>query len=308
MSFLNLRIGGRLYAGFGALVLFCAGLAGFAVFQLGEIRDQVTTMTLQSNNTIRAGAIATELQAIRRAILRYTFDQDEKSLAEAETRLKKSSELLEAAVKTTKSEERRAAYAEVAKNIEALKAKRVALGDAVNQMIAGRALLFADGDKMAADVQKFVEAAEKTEFSQEAGPLETTVLLLRVANWRMLATRDPNGIATFKTNLGKAREHVEALEAAELPPKLAAILKDIKADVVKYGDAFAKTGPNLLLGDELYYKAITPLTVDAIGKLDSVVDSIGKAFAKTTADTEDRISSTISMQETVAAPPCCSAF
>ena len=31
MAFLNLRISGRLYAGFGALVLFCAALAGFGV-------------------------------------------------------------------------------------------------------------------------------------------------------------------------------------------------------------------------------------------------------------------------------------
>ena len=35
MSFLNLRIRGRLYGGFGALVLFCAALASFAVWQLG---------------------------------------------------------------------------------------------------------------------------------------------------------------------------------------------------------------------------------------------------------------------------------
>jgi hypothetical protein len=101
MSFLNLRMSGRLYAGFGALVLFCAALAGFGVWQLGEIRAQVATMTLQSNNTIRVGDIAAELESIRRAILRYAFDHDEKSLAEAETRLKKSTELLDAAVKTT---------------------------------------------------------------------------------------------------------------------------------------------------------------------------------------------------------------
>ena len=36
MSFLNLRISGRLYAGFGMLLLFCAGLAGFAVWQFGR--------------------------------------------------------------------------------------------------------------------------------------------------------------------------------------------------------------------------------------------------------------------------------
>ena len=116
MSFLNLRISGRLYAGFGVLVLFCAGLAAFGVWQLGEIRAQVATMTLQSNNTIGAGEIATELQAIRRAILRYAFDNDDKSFTEAETRLNKSTELLDAAVKATIAEERRAVYRDIAKD------------------------------------------------------------------------------------------------------------------------------------------------------------------------------------------------
>src|SRR5450631_3964362 len=110
MSFLNLRIRGRLYGGFGALVLFCAALAGFAVWQLWEVHSQVGTMTAQSKNAIRVGEITTELQAIRRAILRYTFDQDEASFAESEKRLSKIADLLEDAVKTVTSEERRAAY------------------------------------------------------------------------------------------------------------------------------------------------------------------------------------------------------
>src|SRR5437868_7948912 len=121
MSFLNLRIRGRLYGGFGALLLFCVALAGFAVWQLGEIRTQVAAMTVQSGNAIRAGGIATELQAIRRAILRYAFDHDEASSAEAEKRLAKVSDLVEAAIKTTKSDERRAGYKEIAKDVEELK-------------------------------------------------------------------------------------------------------------------------------------------------------------------------------------------
>jgi hypothetical protein len=152
MSFLNLRISGRLYAGFGALVLFCAALAGFAVWQLGEIHTQVAAMTLQSNNTIRAGEIATELQAVRRAILRYAFDQDETSYAEAETRLNKSADLVAAAVRETRAEERRVAYRDIAKDIQDLKAKRNDLGDAIKEMVAGRALLFAGGDRLASDV------------------------------------------------------------------------------------------------------------------------------------------------------------
>ena len=74
MSFLNLRIRGRLYAGFGALLLFCAGLAGFAVWQLGAIQGQVDMLQLQSENALRSVEIVGELHATRRAILRYAFD------------------------------------------------------------------------------------------------------------------------------------------------------------------------------------------------------------------------------------------
>jgi methyl-accepting chemotaxis protein len=300
MSFLNLRIRGRLYGGFGALVLFCAALAGFAVMQLGAIHTEVASLTVQSKNTIRVGEITTELQATRRALLRYTFDHDEASFAEAEKRMSKTTDLLEEGIKTTISEERRTVYRDAVKEVAELKTKRLALGDAVKQMLAGRNLLFTDGDQMAADVQKFVDAADKTDFSHEANALETKVLVLRVANWRMLATRDAKGLATFKTNFEKAQQQIAALEKANLPSNLAALLAPVKAGVGKYAEAFDKTGPNLLLGDELYYKAITPVIVSTIAKMDSAKVSIGQAFEKIATETEDRISNTTVTQEMVA--------
>jgi methyl-accepting chemotaxis protein len=300
MSFLNLRIRGRLYGGFGALVLFCAALAGFAVWQLGAIHTEVAALTVQSKNTIRVGEITTELQGTRRALLRYTFDQDEASFAEAEKRMSRTTDLLEEAAKTTISEERRTAYRDAAKEIAELKTKRLALGDAVKQMQAGRKLLFTDGDQMAADVQKFVEAADKTDFTHEANALETKVLLVRVANWRMLATRDAKGLANFKTNFEKAQQQIAALEKANLPSNLAALLAPVKTGVGKYAEAFDKTGPNLLLGDDLYYKAITPLIVGTIGKMEAAKIGIGQAFEKIATETDDRISTTTTTQEMVA--------
>ncbi len=300
MSFLNLRIRGRLYGGFGALLLFCAGLAGFAVLQLSAIHTEVASLTVQSKNTIRVTEIAAELQGTRRALLRYTFDQDEASFAEAEKRMSKIADLLEEGIKTTISEERRAHYKEAIKEIAELKAKRVALGDAVKQMLAGRNLLFTDGDQMAADVQKFVDAADKTDFSHEANALETKVLVLRVANWRMLATRDAKGLANFKTNFEKAQQQIAALEKANLPSNLAVLLAPVKTGVGKYAEAFDKTGPNLLLGDELYYKGITPVIVDIIGKMETAKAGIGQAFEKIATETEDRISNTTVTQEMVA--------
>jgi hypothetical protein len=224
MTLFNLHIRGRLYGGFGALVLYGLLLAGFGVWQLWGIQAQVGELSVQSQNTIRASDIVGELHAIRRAILRYAFDQDEPSFAESEKRLTKVTGLLEEAIKTTSSDQRRATYTEVANAIAELKVKRSALGDAVKRMQAGRTLLFADGDKMAADVRKFADAANDTPVSQAANALESKVLLVRVANWRTLATRDIKGIETFKTNLGEAQQQISELEKSDLPQSLTALI------------------------------------------------------------------------------------
>jgi methyl-accepting chemotaxis protein len=300
MSIFSFRIGGRLFGGFGLLILFAVGLAGLAVYELSAIRTQVDRLTLQSNNTIRAQKVATELQAIRRAILRYDFDHDEASMAEAEKRLGTVSDLLDTAIKVTIAEDRKAAYRRITKDIEELKIKRLALGDAVKQMVAGRDLLFSDGDRMAAEVQKFVDAATDTPFEHNAAALETKVLLVRVANWRFLATRDAKGRETFSTNAGKATQQIAELEKAGLPANLATQLAAVKSYIEKYASAFDKTSTNLLLGDELYYKAVAPLSVSAIGQIDDVTVAIGKAFATTTSDTSGLIQSTETLQEMVA--------
>jgi methyl-accepting chemotaxis protein len=300
MSFLNFRIRGRLYGGFGILLVFCAALAGFAVWQLGSIRDQVGVMELQSKNAIRVGDIATELQAIRRSLLRYTFDQDEASLAESEKRLATVSDILDTAVRTTKSEERKAAYQEVSKEVADLKTRRATAIDVIKQLQAGRALLFSDGDKMAADVQKFVDAAQGTPFAHNANVLESKVLLVRVANWRMLATRDAKGIDNFKANFAKAQAQLAVVEKLDLPSDLESLIAQVKTGLTKYAEAFEKTGPNLVRGDELYYKDITPGVVKAVEKMDQTKAAIGLAFEQTIGETNDRVSTTITTQEIVA--------
>jgi methyl-accepting chemotaxis protein len=299
MSFLKLRISGRLYGGFSLLLVFCAGLAAFGVSELGAIRDQVDLLNLQSQNTIRVGEITNELQAIRRSILRYSFDQDEASLVESDKRLAQISGLLDQAIATTKSEERKANYRDAANDIAEVKSKRVELVETVKKMVAGRAQLNAEGDKMAADVQKFFISA-RGPFAHHASVLESKVLQVRVASWQMLALRDGKAIAIFKDSVAKAQEALAQLERLDLPPELESALATVKADVGKYVEAFDKTGPTLVRGDEVYYKGITPVAVSAADKMDKVKEAIDAAFKKTTAETESRISSAISTQEMVA--------
>jgi hypothetical protein len=176
MSFLNLRIRGRLYSGFGVLILFCAALAGFAVWQLWEIHAQVDIMTLQSKAAIRVSDITAELEATRRSLLRYAFDQDEASFAESGRHLEKITGLLEEAAKTTVLEQRRAIYRTALDEIAELKTKRDAFGDAIKQMLAGRNLQVADGEKMVAEFQKFIEATNQTPLALDVAALEGKVL------------------------------------------------------------------------------------------------------------------------------------
>ena len=300
MSFFNLRIRGRLYGGFGALVVFCAALAGFAVWQLWGIQSQVGLMVLQSENNIQAVKVASELHANRRAILRYNFDHDEASFAESDKRLANVDALIGGLLKTSTSEERKSSYREIGKDVAELRTKRAALGEAVKATIAGRAMLFTEGDKMAADVQKFSEAAEKTPFARGASALESAVLLVRVANWRFLATKDAKGVATFNTNVAKAQQQIAGLEKEDLPSNLAATLVAVKSGVSGYAAAFEKTSSGLLLSDELYYKAITPPTVNAIAAIDKAEASVGAEFKTTAAETEGRITGTVTTQEMVA--------
>jgi methyl-accepting chemotaxis protein len=300
MSLLNLRIRGRLYGGFGSLVLFGVGLAGFAVWQLSEIGHQVETMTVQSGNTIRAGEIALELHAIRRAILRFTFDQDEPSIAEADKRLTDITGQLDTAIKATRAEERRALYIEVQKDMIDLKSKRVALGDAMKQMSAGRDLLLAEGAKLTTGARKLVDALRKTTFAQSAATLEAEMLMVQVANWRFMASRDQKDVATFKDSIKKAQLQIADLEKYDLPLQLYEVFEQIKAGLTAYATSFDRASTNLLLGNDIYYKDVTPLTVAAIAKMDKITGSIQQAFARTTADTNERIAGTITTQEIVA--------
>ena len=215
MAIFNLRISGRLYLGFGILIASIALLAGIGFWQLSTIRDSVDLMTLQSKVSVRVGEMTTHLQAIRRGLLRYSFDQDEASLADADKRMAAAIALLEDAAATTRIEERKAEYKRVIGDINELKANRAELADAVKQMQAGRASLVTDGDKMAEDLNKFVAATAGTPFAAEANALLEKGLLVRVANWRMLATRDRKGIETFKVNLAKAQQEVARIEKLE---------------------------------------------------------------------------------------------
>jgi methyl-accepting chemotaxis protein len=295
MSVLQMGIRGRLYGGFGVLVILGLALAGFAVWQLSAIHGQVGRMSALAENAVRVLQVSVDLQALRRADLRYLHDQDEPSFKEAAERETTAIERLQAAAKATLSDERRKTYNGVEANIAALRGVRENLGATVKKMIAGRTTLFSAGDELSANVSKLVAAADAV-----AVKTEVAMLLVRVANWRFLATRDPKGIATFKTNVEKAQADIAALEKAELPQAARALIAPVKASLSAYVAAFELTAPNMLKAEELYHEDIRKLTVGSVDALSAAEASLLKDFDATRTQTDETIAGTITMQEIVA--------
>lgn len=299
MSLFNLRIRGRLYGGFGALVLFGLGMAGFAVWKLTEIRDDVSAMNAQSANAMRSMEISAELQALRRAMLRYTFDQDEASFAEAEKLLTQVGGVLEETIKAS-SEERRGVYREVEKTINDLKSKRVDLGNTVKEMLASRKALLAEGEKLQADLKKLVLATRSSPFAQGATTLQSETLLVQMANWRFFAGRDQDNVTLFANSMKNAQQQIAEMEKFDMAPSLSALFESIKKGLVSYSSGFDKASANLMKMDQLYYNTITPMVVSAIRKTDGIKAAIQQEVVSATTANEQRISGTITLQQIVA--------
>jgi methyl-accepting chemotaxis protein len=300
MALFNLRIRGRLYGGFGALVLFGVASSGFAVWQLSVLGSQVTAMNMLSGNTIRAAEIASELHAVRSAILRYSYEQDDASLADADKRLNEVSLGLGAVIQSSRSEERRSTYRGVEKDVSDVKAQRAALGDAVRQVTAGRAVLQEAGDKLVSSLRKLVISTRNTTYGQGSTKLESDTLLVQVANWRFFVSRDDKAIATFKDNVRAAQQQIGEMEKMDMPPSLATLFGTIRSNLIGYAAAFDKASAQLLEVDRIFNKAISPTIARAIGKVEGVKTDIQQVYATTASQTDQRIATTTTMQQLVA--------
>jgi len=304
MPFLGLTIRSRLYWGFGAIVALALALSAFSGRQLSTVKDEVAEMARVSQQSVRVTEVSMQFQAMRRAFLRYSVDADEGSFKESAARESKSIELLQVAAASASSEERRVIFQGLQKSVLELQTKREALGAVIALKLSGREALFSGGDQLTAATKKFVDAARESgdhAIVQGAANLETANLLTRIANWRFLATLDPKGVDTFHTNADKSRQQVAAMQKADLPKDLAALLAPVDTALTNYATAFEKTSTNTLKAVELYVKEVAPVAVASIDTIDKVAVEQKQEMEAIEAQGESTIASTITVQEVVAA-------
>jgi hypothetical protein len=218
MHFLNRTlIKWRIFGGFGLIVALGVGMAIYGVWALAGVGGDVTKLSALSENTVRVLTTSRVLESMRRGATRYASAADPALVKEFTDNLTKAEELVKASAKATLSQERLRLYNSISDELAQHRGVFDQLVKSVATAEENRAKLFSGGDELSAATNKLVEAARASgnaTVAAKAADVDAGVLLVRVANWRFLATSDPKGPATFQTNVGKASAAIEALQSA----------------------------------------------------------------------------------------------
>jgi methyl-accepting chemotaxis protein len=303
ISLNRLRIKARIYSGFGALIVIGLVVAGFGGWQLAKIGGQVDRFGSISENASRNLLVTGFTKEMRRLTLRFKVAGTESAIKDFDTAQTAAKELLATAAKVTTSNDRRTLYNDVAAKLDEVKGNFAKLVQIDAKMKADRAKLFSGGDEMAAAVAKLVEAARAAndpELVARATDVETTVLLVRVANWRFLATNDAKGPANFKSNVEKAGVAVAALEKASAAGPLATTIASVKTGISGYAASFDDLAAAMVQSDEVYNNAIQPINIKVDEQQEVARKSLTADLASTKEATEGLISGTTLTQEILA--------
>jgi len=303
MNFVRPGLKPRVYSGFGVLVVIALALACFAVWELLGIETAMQKLSSINDNTTRALEVSNQIEMILWSNLRYTIDADEQATENAVTAEASAIELLKAAADATLSEERRTIYNGLQTDVDSLRAKRETLVGFGTKMTADRATLFNGGDELIAAAEELVQQSRAAITDQNVAllvnPIESRVLLVRVANWRFLATRDPTGPATFKTNADYAVAAIAALEKAELPDSVRPLIGPVKASLSAYMSHFDSMAASMIKSDDLYWNSMVPQADDMVAKIGRALVSLKQDLDTTKTETFASISEAILMHEEV---------
>jgi len=304
MASFRLKIRGRLYAGFAALVAVGVIMSAVAVWNLWTVRDQVEKITTLADHTARILQISNHLQAIQRANLRYMHDGNEPSLKEAADRETAATELLQAAARDAFSDERRKLYENLVSDVAKMQTQRDNLRDAVKQIKSGKAALLPGGEDLAAKTAKLAIMArisKDAEIVTAVTDIESRLQLVRIATWRFLALRDTKGASAFRAGVENVQQRLATLESATLPENVRSAIAPVKASLATNQTAFEATSAAMLKADDIYDNNMEPLIISSIDKLKGAESGVKAEDRASRATTERVIASTTSIQQTVGA-------
>jgi methyl-accepting chemotaxis protein len=288
----RLKVRTRLYLGFASLIAVALLLAGAGSWGIAQLGGQVTKIEGVDGNVQRVLTASRLLESIRRAELRYMLDADPAAVTDMQDAEAKVKDVLVVAAAHTPSAERLAIYHKVSDQLAGLvpdAAKLVQLGKTGKEATA---LLFTGGDALTAATDKLMAAvldADADTISAAATPVERAVLLVRVQNWRFLATHDETGPSKFHAAVEHAGHVLDALyqiASAKLRPGIGPVRDALAA----YRNSFDAASPAILAENTLFTGTLQPSIVAMQDGLGKVEDSLVRDSATTSQQAHESVS------------------
>jgi methyl-accepting chemotaxis protein len=301
--FNRLKVRTRIYVGFAVLVLLGVALAVFGVYQLSTVGTNVGKMDALAANTQRVLTITRHLEAIRRAGRQYISDASDAALKDARDSVSRADTLLTDSAQATLSEERRKTYRAVQDTLRTTSKQLDQIGQLGSTWIAERAKLFTGGDALTAATDKLVTAARASNdqaMGDAADKVEAAVLLVRVANWRFIATEDKAGPTTFQNNAEKAHAALAQVQKAATPD-VAQLITPVQAALSAYEASFKGYSTAKLATGTLFNEQMQPPIVAAQGQLDTALTSLTQSFEESRTMAQSTISTASLLQSILAA-------
>ena len=277
---MKLGIRQRLYAGFALLVLTATCLGIYSIYQQSVVNAQY--------------AVRTHLEEIARLILvndglagrltglaeQYRLAPAPERIAELEQTRREIEEIGEKLIGLSTDAARRKIYVEIRDTAQALKPELDRLTAAGAAMSQAKALLFTGGDALTGATNTLVaevRARAGEALLSRAQTVESAVLLVRVANWRFLATFDPNGPATFAKNVEKAEAALKALQDAEGAAAFASQTRAVVENLAAYRTNFHTTATALDGVKTVFETSVKPPATRVDTLCDTVRNSVETA-------------------------------
>jgi methyl-accepting chemotaxis protein len=244
----RLKIRTRLYVGFGSLIVLGLAVAAVGTWGIDGAGRQTVKMTGLVGNTRYVASALQGQELIARLMLRASTEPDDSLKARfQETQASVREALTQARAKTT-SATRKEIYESVLGKLDAQAQSADKSFDLGRKMVEARTKLFSGGTVLTAATVSLVDAAAKTgapEVIAAAVAAEREVLLVRIANWRFLATHDVAGPATFRAEVVHAHAAIAALDKLDMAD-MASSTRAVGEKLTAYAEAFEVAAPALI--------------------------------------------------------------
>jgi methyl-accepting chemotaxis protein len=297
----NIRIGNKIYAGFGLILAIVTSFAGIAIYSsltnagyFGEYRSAARL-------TNESGRIQANMLEARLSFLKYRSNQSEELKQEVLTRLATARQSVEATMGMVATDKERAslqgfltqiqAYEEGFKKVSEFQAQRQALvTDTLNPLGSGIA------EELASLGQAFSDSGN-TPAALAASRMQYQAANLRLgANKFLLDNNEANYTAAMDSS-SKVSEEAAKVEALIIDPSRAEQFKAINANIATYVDALSKV--HAVITER---NAVITGTMDVAGPaVTSAVEDLKLVLKKEQDTLGPRIAETMDESVTVAA-------